>query len=73
MSSPSAQPAEVLLQSQPQNRRARTAAWAYHFYPDEQWVELTVTLPAAVMVREVHLQPHYASLSSESNNTFTKL
>ncbi|XP_016842826.1 baculoviral IAP repeat-containing protein 6 isoform X2 [Nasonia vitripennis] len=61
---PTAQPADVLIQSATPHRRARTAAWSYHFYPDEAWVDLTITLPCAILLKEVELQPHLASLST---------
>ncbi|XP_054283105.1 baculoviral IAP repeat-containing protein 6 [Macrosteles quadrilineatus] len=63
-SNPTAQPADVLIQSTPPHRRARAPAWSYHFYPDESWVEVTITLPCAVLLREVHLQPHLTSLAT---------
>lgn len=62
---PTAQAADVLIQSAAPHRRARTAAWTYHFYPDEAWVDLTITLPCAILLKEVELQPHLTSLSSE--------
>ncbi|KAJ9600171.1 hypothetical protein L9F63_009505, partial [Diploptera punctata] len=62
-SNPTAQPADVLIQSAPPHRRARTPAWSYHFYPDETWVDLTLTLPCAVLLKEVQLQPHLTSLA----------
>lgn len=64
-SNPTAQPADVLIQQAPPHRRARSPAWSYHFYPDESWVELTLTLPCAVLLKEVHLQPHLTSLASQ--------
>ncbi|KAK6180714.1 hypothetical protein SNE40_008714 [Patella caerulea] len=62
-SSPTASPAEVLIQAAPPHRRARSAAWSYHFYPDEAWIDLTIQLPFAILLREVQIQPH-ASLST---------
>ncbi|XP_046485616.1 baculoviral IAP repeat-containing protein 6 isoform X2 [Neodiprion pinetum] len=81
-SNPTAQPADVLIQSAAPHKRARTAAWSYHFYPDEAWVDLTVTLPCAILLREVELQPHLTALatcpsavaleiSREGNSTLT--
>ncbi|XP_015440195.1 PREDICTED: baculoviral IAP repeat-containing protein 6 [Dufourea novaeangliae] len=61
---PTAQPAEVLIQNTTPQKRARTAAWLYHCYPDEAWVELTITLPCAVLLRKVELQPHVTSLAT---------
>ena len=62
---PTAQPADVLIQSTTPPKRARTAAWSYHFYPDEAWVDLTITLPCAILLKKVELQPHMTSLSSK--------
>lgn len=64
-SSPTAQPAEVLLQATPPHRRARSAAWSYIFLPEEAWCDLTIHLPAAVLLKEIHIQPHLASLASQ--------
>ncbi|MEQ2236532.1 Baculoviral IAP repeat-containing protein 6 [Ilyodon furcidens] len=63
-SSPTAQPAEVLLQATPPHRRARSAAWSYIFLPEEAWCDLTIHLPSAVLLKEVHIQPHLASLAT---------
>lgn len=63
--SPTASPAEVLIQAAPPHRRARSAAWSYHFYPDEAWVDLTIQLPFAVLLKEVQIQPHSTSLTSK--------
>ncbi|XP_064411867.1 baculoviral IAP repeat-containing protein 6 isoform X3 [Latimeria chalumnae] len=63
-SSPTAQPAEVLLQATPPHRRARSAAWSYIFLPEEAWCDLTIYLPAAVLLKEIHIQPHLASLAT---------
>ena len=63
-SSPTAGPADVLIQSSPPHRRARSAAWTYHFYPDEAWVDITITLPCAVLLKEIHIQPHLTALAS---------
>lgn len=62
---PTAQPADVLIQNATPHKRARTPAWSYHFYPDEAWVDLTITLPCAILLRKVELQPHLTSLSSK--------
>ncbi|KAM6916345.1 dual E2 ubiquitin-conjugating enzyme/E3 ubiquitin-protein ligase BIRC6 isoform 2-T2 [Xenentodon cancila] len=63
-SSPTAQAAEVLLQATPPHRRARSAAWSYIFLPEEAWCDLTIHLPAAVLLKELHIQPHLASLAT---------
>ena len=62
---PSAQPADVLLQPNPPHRRARSPSWSHHFYPAEQFIELTVTLPCPVLVKEIQLHPHLTSLASK--------
>ncbi|XP_063908314.1 baculoviral IAP repeat-containing protein 6 isoform X4 [Zophobas morio] len=60
-----AQPAEVLIQgTAATHRRARTPQWSYHFYPDEAHTELTLQLPSAILLREVHLQPHLSALAT---------
>jgi len=69
-SSPSAGPPDVLIQGSPPHRRARTAAWSYHFYPDEAWVDLTISLPCAVLLKEVIIQPHLSSLASQSSTYY---
>uniref|UniRef100_A0A0C9RVJ5 Dual E2 ubiquitin-conjugating enzyme/E3 ubiquitin-protein ligase BIRC6 n=1 Tax=Fopius arisanus TaxID=64838 RepID=A0A0C9RVJ5_9HYME len=61
---PMVEPADVLIQSAAPHRRARTAAWSYHFFPGEAWVDLTITLPCAILLREVELQPHLTSLAT---------
>lgn len=59
------QPADVLIQGgTATHRRARTPQWSYHFYPEEAHTELTIELPSAILLREVHLQPHLSSLAS---------
>ncbi|KAL8592605.1 hypothetical protein ACOMHN_026535 [Nucella lapillus] len=62
--SPTASPADTLIQTSAPHRRARTAAWNYHFYPDEPWVELVITLPFAVLLRQVHIRPHNGALTT---------
>ncbi|CAG9807884.1 unnamed protein product [Chironomus riparius] len=62
---PSAQPADVLIQGQvSSHRRARAAAWSYLFYPNESHVDLILTLPIAVLLKEIQLQPHLSTLAS---------
>lgn len=62
---PSAQPADVLIQGQvSSHRRARAAAWSYLFYPNESHVDLILTLPTAVLLKEIQLQPHLSTLAS---------
>lgn len=61
--SASAQSPDVLIQPpMSSHRRARTAAWTYLFYPNESYIDLHLTLPTAVLLREVQLQPHTTSL-----------
>ncbi|CAH0383910.1 unnamed protein product [Bemisia tabaci] len=54
---------DVLIHANPPHRRARTPAWSYNFYPDEVSIDLILTLPCAVLIHEVHLQPHLSSLA----------
>uniref|UniRef100_A0A336MXH4 CSON002646 protein n=1 Tax=Culicoides sonorensis TaxID=179676 RepID=A0A336MXH4_CULSO len=62
---PTAQPADVLIQNPiASHRRARTPAWTYLFYPNESHVDLTITLPAAILLKEIQLQPHVSTLAS---------
>lgn len=62
---PSAQPADVLIQGPiASHRRARAPAWSYLFYPNESHVDLTMTMPTAVLLKEIQLQPHIATLAS---------
>ncbi|CAL1542612.1 unnamed protein product [Lymnaea stagnalis] len=62
-SSPTASPADCLIMNLA-NRRARSATWSYHFYPDEPCVELTIHLPFAVLLKYVHIRPHGAAIST---------
>jgi len=39
--------------------------WSYHFFPEETFLELVISLPCAVLLREVHVVPHMTSLSSK--------
>ncbi|XP_058461839.1 baculoviral IAP repeat-containing protein 6 isoform X2 [Malaya genurostris] len=60
-----AQPADVLIQAPiASHRRARNPAWSYLFYPNESHVDLTITLPTAVLLKEIQLQPHLSTLAS---------
>lgn len=62
---PTAQPADVLIQTPiASHRRARSPAWTYLFYPNESHVDLTITLPSAILLREIHLQPHLSTLAT---------
>ncbi|XP_044597131.1 baculoviral IAP repeat-containing protein 6 isoform X2 [Cotesia glomerata] len=81
---PMVEPADVLIQSAAPHRRARTAAWSYHFFPGEAWIDLTITLPCAILLKEVELQPHLTALvtcpsavaleiSREANSDFTPI
>lgn len=60
-----APPADALIQNATPHKRTRVPAWSYHFYPDEAWVDLTITLPCAILLRRVELEPHLSSLASE--------
>ena len=60
----SAQSPEVLIQTPiASHRRARTPAWTYNFYQNESHIDLTITLPTAVLLKEIQLQPHLPSLA----------
>lgn len=60
-----AQPPDVLvLPPIASHRRARTAAWSYLFYPNESHIDLNITLPTAILLKEIQLQPHLPSLQS---------
>ncbi|KAG1667328.1 Baculoviral IAP repeat-containing protein 6 [Nymphon striatum] len=59
-----AQSADFLINSVPPHPRARSAAWSYHFYPEERWVDLTITLPCAVLLHEIQIQPHITTLAT---------
>ncbi|KAK7067357.1 Baculoviral IAP repeat-containing protein 6 [Halocaridina rubra] len=63
-SNPTARPANVLVDSNQLFQRTKSAPWSYHFYPDESWVDLVLTLPCAILLHEVHLLPHTVSLVS---------
>ncbi|KAF0299310.1 Baculoviral IAP repeat-containing protein 6 [Amphibalanus amphitrite] len=64
-SSPMALQPEVLVQPTAPHRRSRNPAWSHHFYaPLERTVELHVRLPCAVLLHQVHLQPHCSSLAT---------
>lgn len=58
-----AQSPEVLIQAPiASHRRARTPAWTYLFFPTETHIDLLITLPTAVLLKEIQLQPHTPSL-----------
>ncbi|XP_047537096.1 baculoviral IAP repeat-containing protein 6 [Vanessa atalanta] len=67
---PTAQAADVLLgggggAGSCAARRVRAAAWSYHFFSaDDASLALTLTLPYAATLHEVHLQPHLTSLAT---------
>ncbi|XP_013170740.1 PREDICTED: baculoviral IAP repeat-containing protein 6 isoform X4 [Papilio xuthus] len=68
---PTAQAADVLLDGGGLSagvcaaRRVRAAAWSYHFFSaDDASLALTLTLPYAAQLHEVHLQPHLTSLAT---------
>ncbi|XP_055907013.1 baculoviral IAP repeat-containing protein 6 isoform X1 [Eupeodes corollae] len=60
-----AQSADVLILTPiASHRRPRTPAWSYMFYPNESHVDLTITLPTAILLKEIQLQPHAPTLVS---------
>ena len=65
--SPTASPADSLIHATQPHKRARSAAWSYFFYPEEQWVELVITLPFAILLKHVQIRPHNGMLTSESS------
>ena len=67
----SAHPSEVLLQATPPHRRARTPVWSYHFLPEESFLELLVSLPCAILLKEVQIVPHITSSASSKLNILT--
>ena len=71
--SPTASPPDPLIQMSAPHRRARTAAWSYHFYPDEPWVELVISLPFAILLKEIQIRPHSGALTSKLYPSFKSL
>lgn len=63
-------PPDALLKATAQHRRARSAAWSYRFPVNEEWCELVVSLPTAILLQEVHIQPHSTGLSSKCFNPY---
>ena len=61
-------PPDALLKATAQHRRARSAAWSFRFPANEEWCELVVSLPTAILLHEVHIQPHSTGLSSECSS-----
>lgn len=62
---PTAQPADVLIQVPvTSHRRARSPTWTYLFYPYESHVDLTISLPTAILLKEIVLQPHLSTLAT---------
>lgn len=60
-----AQSADILISNPTAtHRRPRTPAWSYMFYPNEMHADLTITLPTAILLREIQLQPHSPTLAS---------
>lgn len=58
-------PPDALLKVTAQHRRARSAAWSYRFPLNEEWCDLVIGLPTAILLHEVHIQPHTTGLSSK--------
>ena len=63
--SSSKHPPDALLKVTAQHRRVRSPAWSYRFPVNEEWCELVVSLPSAILLHEVHIQPHSSGLSSK--------
>lgn len=62
-------PAESLLLPTLSNRRSRQS-WAHTFSSEETWCDLTITLPCAVVLEEIHILPHVTNLASKSQGFF---
>ncbi|XP_072169396.1 dual E2 ubiquitin-conjugating enzyme/E3 ubiquitin-protein ligase BIRC6-like [Diadema setosum] len=56
-------PAESLLLPTLSNRRSRQS-WAHTFSSEETWCDLTITLPCAVVLEEIHILPHVTNLAT---------
>ena len=61
-SNPTARPADALVRTNHYFPRTKGPPWSYHFYPDENSVDLNLTLPCPILLHEVHLLPHSVSL-----------
>lgn len=60
-----AQSADILISNPTaSHRRPRQPAWSYTFYPNEMHADLTITLPTAILLHEIQLQPHSPTLAS---------
>ena len=57
---------DPLIRATAPHRRARSAAWSYHFSAEENWCDVTVHLATAILLWEVQIQPHSAALASKS-------
>ena len=66
-------PPDALLKVTAQHRRARSAAWSYRFPLNEEWCDLVISLPTAILLHEVHIQPHTTGLSSKCWPCFSLL
>ena len=57
---------DVLLVNKNPLRRVRFAGWGHHFAEsDDSWIDLNITLPFEVMLKEVIIHMHSASLISK--------
>ena len=66
LSPPNRPPADILLQQQLTHRRPRFAAWSYHFNDNTQeWLELTIELPFAILLKQVAIYQHQSFLGSK--------
>lgn len=65
-SSPGAMNMNVLLTGTLSGRRSsRNAQFSYHFDHLQTWLDMTLTLPYPIMLREVIIKPHTANLSGK--------
>jgi hypothetical protein len=61
-SSPVAQHMPVLLSANASQRRSRTPQWTYNFLPGQEWLDISLTLPHPVMLKEIVVKPHLSAL-----------
>ena len=54
---------DALIHPRPPHQRAKAPVWSYNFYPEESYTELTIRLPAVVLLSAVDIGPHALSLA----------
>jgi len=60
-----------LLQEPSTKRRTRSTNWAYHFYPAESWLDITLQLPFPIVLQEICIKPQPTALQSELSILYT--